>query len=142
MKYTKSDLKKYTYVEWMELIAKELNQANILNSAPRVKDGRMQWSDVPFEVNDPGTFFENINSVKAINYLKEIGLINNGRCPWCGADIYGTPDRFTDSYFPSINYHICSRCARTKGGLLPDNRGCGCLLALPLFLLKTLFMWL
>lgn len=138
MKYSNSDLKKFTYIEWMEIVAKELNSAHILNSTLRYVDGKMKWCDVPFEVSEPETFFININSIKAINHLKDLGLINNGRCPWCGADIYGAPYRFADSVFPSINYHICSRCSRTKGGLLPDNKGVGCLLALPILLVKSL----
>ncbi len=135
MRYSKSDLMSLSYADWMETIAKELNQAGFQTKILKFSTAEPHWVNGPYEVHDPDTFFDTINSSKAINYLKEIGLLDNGRCPMCGDGI-SHPGRFTDGYNSSISYQICQRCVRTKGGLLPDSRGCGCLLFLLMLLMK------
>lgn len=50
-----------------------------------------------------------LRDVNALEYLKSIGLINNGRCPMCGNSIDGNPGRFTSGY--NFHFQICQNCA-------------------------------
>ena len=97
----------------------------------------------PYEVHDVSTFFMGaINDANAMDYLKSIGLVNNGRCPMCGAAIKGTPSKFTDGMNPNLNFQICSSCRR-EGQRMNKT---GCMLAIVLFpwsIIKNIFTnWL
>ena len=127
MKYTAEQVNSMPYLEWMQTIAKELNDAGFLTKG-------MGGARVPYQVyeQDPRYFFlGSINDSDAMDYLKELGLVNNGRCPMCGAEIKGEPWRFTDGYNSSLNFHICKRCAKEGGAMSvnPANHT-GCLVAI------------
>lgn len=126
MKYTIEQVNSMSYLEWMQTIAKELNDAGFRTKG---MEGR-----VPYSVCERDChyfFLGSINDSDAMDYLKEIGLVNNGRCPMCGAEIKGGPWRFTDGYNSSLNFHICKRCAR-EGQAMSVNpaNSSGCLVAI------------
>lgn len=134
MKYSAEELNNMSYSEWMETIAKELNEAGFKGEGYSKEYGRFMRNIAPYEVGDVRYFFMgSINDYKAMDYLKSIGLVNNGRCPMCGSPIKGTPSRFTDGTNPSLNFHICSSCRREgqRTSVNPANNT-GCLFALAL----------
>lgn len=132
MKYSAEEIKAMSYSEWMETIAKELNAAGF------------KTRGIAYKVYDASTFFLGaINDAKAMDYLKSVGLVNNGRCPMCGGPIKGTPSRFTDGMNPNLNFHICSSCRREgqRMSINPANNS-GCMLTfvlLPWYVIKDIF---
>lgn len=132
VRYTSEQVNAMSYREWMETIAKELNNAGYKGRGFNEKTGRLEANCVPYEVGDLRFFFQGaINSAEHLNYLKSIGLINNGRCPLCGAQIKGTVFTFTDGFHPDQTYHICKSCYKegASSSINPANRT-GCLVAL------------
>lgn len=144
MKYTKEKLATMSYVEWMKAIAEELNAAGFKTSGYSKENGRFMNNIAPYEVHNANYFFMGaINDPKAMDYLKSIGLVNNGRCPMCGGEIKGLPSTFTCGNNPNLNFQICSSC-RKEGERISLNpaQNSGCLLALaliPWHLVKSLF---
>lgn len=144
MKYTNSQLRTMSYAEWMKAIAKELNDAGF--RARGYNSDTHQWQDnySLYEVGDPQHFFMGgIRDSKALEYLKSIGLVNNGRCPICGNMIEGNPGRFTSGYDSNFHFQICQSCARhgKRTSVNPANNS-GCMLALllfPWYAVKSLF---
>ncbi len=132
MKYTAAEVNKMSYYEWMSTIASELNLAGFKADRRTLR---------PYTVSEDGLwyfFMGAINDPDAMNYLKRIGLVNNGRCPMCGREIKGTPSQFTDNLHPGLDFYICTSC-RKEG---QRRNGQGCLLGvicLPWFLLKNIF---
>lgn len=141
MKYSTEKINSMSYQEWMETIAKELNEAGFKGEGYNATMGRFMKNVAPYEVNDVSTFFMGaINDSSAMDYLKSIGLVNNGRCPMCGAVIKGTPSRFMDGMNPNLNFQICSSCGKEgkRISINPANNS-GCMLAfvlLPLNIIK------
>lgn len=88
-------------------------------------------------------FMGGIRDSKALEYLKSIGLVDNGRCPICGNMMEDNPGRFTSGYDSSFHFQICQSCARhgKRTSVNPANNS-GCMLALLLFpwcAVKSLF---
>ena len=143
-KYTKEQVSAMSYYTWMETIANELNEAGYKTFGYNESIGRWQADYWPYKVRNVRDFFQgSINNAEHLNYLKSIGLIDNGRCPLCGAEIKGTIYTFTDGTHPDQTYHICKECY--KEGLSmsvnPANRS-GCIVALfmlPITAIKGLF---
>lgn len=144
MKYTSEQVNAMSYYDWMVTIAKELNEAGYKTDGYNPSIGRFQSSYAPYEVHDVRYFFSGaINSAEHLNYLKSIGLLDNGRCPLCGAVIKKSIYTFTDGFHPDQTYHICRDCYHEGLGVSinPANRS-GCIVALlllPLTAIKGLF---
>ena len=131
MKYTSEQVNALSYVDWMETIAKELNDAGYKTSAYSEELHRFAKNCGPYIVYDARTFFlGSIDDVAALNYLKDIGLVNNGRCPMCGARITGSGWQFTSGSNPSYHFQICRECGGEgrRTSLNPANHS-GCVLA-------------
>lgn len=148
MKYSREEINNMSYRGWMETIANELNAAGFKGEGYDAVTGRFMKNVAPYEVHDVSTFFMGaINDAKAMDYLKSIGLVNNGRCPMCGAVIKGTPSRFTCGMNPNLNFHICSSCRREgqRISINPANNS-GCMFAFilfPCYVIKNIFTnWL
>lgn len=135
MYYSAKEINSISYQEWMEIIAKELNAAGFKGESYNIAVGRFVKNMAEYKVHDANTFFMGaINDANAMDYLKSIGLVNNGRCPMCGAVIKGVPSKFTDGMNPNLNFQICSSC-RKKGQRMSINpsNNLGCVLAFILF---------
>ena len=116
MKYSSYQINNMSWQEWNETMAKELTAAGF--KGRELVDGK--WQDMgPVKADFEPEFFisSNVGNVDRLNYLKELGLINNGRCPMCGKKIDGTPGRYTNRFNPDYHYQICQNCAGTRGGL-------------------------
>ena len=114
IKYSSDFINSLSLIEWNNLIVQELNNAGFgkyeYDKQKRCNQ-HLLYSEsqriVPKNIND-----EFIKLPKeAIDYLKSIGLLNNGRCPYCGNVIDGYP---IDNQNPTKNatFHICSNCAK------------------------------
>lgn len=142
MKYSVEELSNMSYQEWMETIAKELNDAGFKGEGYSATEGRFIRNAFPYEVRDVRYFFMGaINDAAAMDYLKSIGLVNNKRCPMCGMPIKGEPSRFTDGSNPQLNFHICSSCRKEGQRISTNNSGCLLALALiPWHIIKHIFI--
>lgn len=105
MKYSREDLCELSYKNYILAMEKELNAEGYRN------DGK------PYEVstNVNGDFVSdfsrafvlNIKDMKAMQYLKDIGLIDNGRCPLTGLMITdSTRAIYTSECNSNIKYEI------------------------------------
>jgi len=117
MKYAREQVKAMTQDEYESAICKELNDAGF----------RHEFHGEQLEYHpDESTFGGAIvYDSDAVNYLKGIGLINNGKCPMCGRNEEELRYRFTYNEGYS-NYHVCKHCYK----LYKKNpvRGCCCCL--------------
>lgn len=143
MKYSSEELNAMSYLEWMETIANELNEAGFRGPGYSEVKKRFVNHISPYKVRDVDYFFMgSINDSEAMDYLKSIGLVNNGRCPMCGDPIKGTPSRFTSGMNADLNFHICSSCRKGGQSMSVNHAGTGCIVALalmPWHLLKSIF---
>ena len=144
MKYTAKEIREMSWQQWNDTMAKELNLKGFKAKEFNKEVGRWTKTGKYSAGDEPELFvLGTIDDSHAISYLKDIGLLNNGRCPMCGTPIYGNPGRFTSGYNPDYNFQICQNCVSTHGGTRknPVQSG-GCVVALLLFpwwLLKNLF---
>ncbi len=122
-----------TWHQWNETMAKELNEAGFKARGFNSKLGK--WVDNYCDYSapsDPELFIlGEVDGVKEIDYLKEIGLLNNGRCPDCGKPINGMPARFTSGSNHNMHYQICQSCCnKGKGMSVNPANNSGCMVAL------------
>lgn len=142
MKYTSNQINSMTWQQWNEVMAKELTAAGF--KGRNFIDGR--WQDYgPVTAGDEPKYFISsvVTDVDRLNYLKELGLIDNGRCPMCGGKIVGTPGRYTNRLDRSYTHQICQNCVQTRGGLrkTPSNnnsQSSGCMVTLTIFIISVL----
>ena len=143
MKYSAEKVNNMSYSDWMETIAKELNAAGFMAEGYSEEHHRFMKNIAPYIVRDVRYFFMGaINDAKAMDYLKFIGLVNNGRCPICGNSIKGTPSMFTSGLNPDLCFHICARCRRDGQSISMNPAShSGCILVLllmPLQIIKNM----
>lgn len=144
MKYTKSEIRKMSWHEWNETMAKELNEAGFKAKGFNKETGKWEKDYEPYKAyaEDPETFILGVVSgAKEINYLKSIGLLSNGRCPMCGKNIE-VPGRFTSGYDPNCHFQICQSCVNKEQGVsINPSNNTGCMLSLlfiPWYLVKAI----
>lgn len=144
MKYTSLQVKEMSYGQWMETIVNELNSAGFKARGYNSATGKWQDNFSEYKVGDPKYFFmAELRDVNALEYLKSIGLVNNGRCPMCGNSIEGNPGRFTSGFNPSFHFQICQNCV-SQGKRVSVNpaNNTGCIISLllmPWYLVKNMF---
>lgn len=122
-KYNYSEIEKIGYRPFIRLMVKELNDNNI---KPRAYTEFLYDEDDP-EASFMGGIVENYN---AVEFLKEIGLLNNGICPMCGRRPIDGKYTFTSGSNRDIKFSICKGCYRigNQNSLNPDNKE-GCFIA-------------
>lgn len=90
---------------------------------------------------------------QAMKFLKEQGLLENGRCPSCGAPMSVYRYTWYDTREPSRKFYVCYGCASNhgngdghsmdgcpQGAPKQENSGTGCMLALlfmPYYIIKS-----
>lgn len=106
MKYTEQQLHGLKYKDYILLMAKELNDNGYTD-----EDGN-QYS-VSTDVNGEFVsdfslgFVLSLKDVEAVEFLKRIGLLDNGRCPLTGLMIYdGCKKRYTSKYSSDVHFDI------------------------------------
>ena len=121
MKYSREQLEKLMYKDYILLMAEELNSHGFTDNGKKYEVGTDVYGG--FVSDFSRGFILSMKDCKAINYLKEIGLLNNGRCPLTGLMLSSaTKTTFTSEYNSSITYDISStwlECTKVK-----RNWGC------------------
>ena len=132
MKYTKEQVNQMSWQEWNETMARELTFAGFRNT----KHTDNGYEEVPISANFEPKYFvsSELNNADRIEYLKDIGLLNNGRCPICGGIIADKPGKYTNRFDKAINYQICHNCTVTRGGYRnaskSKNSSSGCMVVI------------
>lgn len=106
MQYSRNDLDNLLYKDYILLIAKELNENGF-------RDAQGKEHEVSTNVHGDFVsdfsrgFVLSINDPKAIEFLKQVGLLNNGRCPLTGLMLSpATTMTYTSEYGSNIQYDI------------------------------------
>lgn len=110
-KYDPFDIRSLTINEFNKLIAFELNKAGFKNRIR--KNGDIY--ECSYEPDEHMLDLSVTNDISAINYLKVIGLLDNGKCPRCGYSMPTNIYSFTCSHPPFSSFSICKDCY--NGGL-------------------------
>ena len=150
MKYSRDYINSLSFSEYIKLMATELNENGFKGNGQDEYDSfkndpSMQRLFMMGPVNDP----------KAMVFLKSKGLIENGRCPSCGAPMSVYRYTWSDGRDLSKKFYVCYGCAKNHGrgdGYSMDgcptgapsqtNSRTGCMLSLmllPFYLIKALF---
>jgi hypothetical protein len=91
---------------YLTLIASELNKAGF-REHHKFNGQVEEYSYTPDDFMLDGAI---INDISALNYLKEIGVLNNGKCPRCGKSIPNNNYTFTNYKNLNASYAICFDC--------------------------------
>lgn len=107
MEYTSDYINSLSFAEYIKLMATELNENGFKENG--------QYEYCSFE-NDPAMqrlfMMGPINDPKAMAFLKSKGLIENGRCPSCGAPMSVYRYTWSDIRDPSKKFYVCYGCAK------------------------------
>lgn len=140
MKYTSEQINAMSWREWTETMAKELNDAGFQYKGI---GNKLEPYSVGKEEDDPKMFLlGSVENPEEITYLKNIGLLNNGRCPMCGNKIIGTSGKFTSGYDSNYNFQVCQNCVNKRKRVSINSSNQGCIIALlfmPFNLMKHVF---
>jgi len=149
MKYTSYQIRQMSWAEWNATMANELNSAGF--RCRGFNEETRKWENnrdlYRADSSDPKIFIlGTVDGAKEYEYLKSIGLLNNGRCPMCGGSIDGNPARFTSGYDHNAHFQICQSCCnRGRKRSLNHANNSGCIIALlvlPWHLIKSLWLFL
>ena len=132
--YSAEQIQEISFDKYMALIAKELNDEGF-----RVKNNRGEASKY-----SPDEFLIDVDVIKdenALNYLKRIKLIDNGRCPKCGNVMNKNKYTFTNRFNPNASYYICKSCynkgLNLQRAFNPSSNNKGCLLFILLLIISS-----
>lgn len=124
MKYNRDQVKRMTPHEYEEIMCKELSKAGFQQEFHGEK---LDYSP------DESTFGGGVVfDLEAVEYLKQIGLLNNGKCPMCST----REDRveYRLQHQNGADYHVCKNCYKEYATQERQKRGCACCLGV-LFIL-------
>ena len=114
--YSSSYINSISWLEWNNIMAKELNDGGFKRSRWDSSKGSYERVQFVTCAENPQSFIlGEVSKYEEIEFLKNKKLLNNGRCPKCGNPIIGNPCRFTSGKDNRINYHICQSCAKNHG---------------------------
>lgn len=115
-KYSTRTINSLSVIEWNNLIIKELNSKNIKSTSPdEGKDTEGLKAIYKDEIFVPIQYSTKKDLSKLdkeeIDNLKQLGLLNNSRCPYCGNEINNNPIDYRNKS-KDLSYHICSKCSK------------------------------
>lgn len=133
MKYSKEDLNELTYKDYILLMAEELNSNGFTDN------GKSYEVSTDVNGNFVSDFFRafvlSIKDKEAIDFLKEVGLLDNGRCPLTGLMLSSsTKTIFTSDHNPDIKYDI----NRMWLEYTKVKRNWGCSLSIPIVIVGVI----
>lgn len=110
MKYTSDYINSLSFDEYLDLMVKELNDNNFVDKG----FGEFKvYHDNP--VMKRHFMLDVVDNTEALAYLRSIGLLDNGRCPSCGAPMNtGTRFYWYDRRFPERKFSVCYGCHETR----------------------------
>lgn len=134
MKYSREDQNNLMYKDYILLMAEELNKNGF-------KDDQGNAYEVSTNVHGDfvsdfsRVFVLSIRDPKAIDFLKQIGLLNNGRCPLTGLMISSaTQMTYTSEYGSGIQYDINKKWLEyTK-----EKKNWGCFISLAVLIIAII----
>jgi hypothetical protein len=137
MKYSAESIKSISFHELLSLICKELKDAGYKLKAKR--NGIDEYQD--YEPYEDLIIVDVIRDVNALNYLKQIGLLDNGRCPECGR-VMDNKYTFTNGFNHNAFYHICKNChggeIKLQNQMSPRKNNSGCMLCILILIVSSL----
>lgn len=118
-KYTRDQVKAMTQDEYESAICDELNAAGY----------RSEFHGKLLEYEpDEATFGGSIVfDPEAVNYLKQIGLLDNGKCPMCSVREDDLVYKLQNQHSGAV-YHVCKSCYKQYAQQERAKRGLGCCL--------------
>ena len=118
-KYTREQVKAMTQGQYESVICKELNDAGFR---------REFHGELSEYYPDESTFGGAIVfDSKAVDYLKSIGLVDNGKCPMCSVKEDELGYRLQNPHSGAI-YHVCKPCYKQYARQEQEKRAKGCCL--------------
>lgn len=129
MKYTRSSVRAMNPDEYRMALCNELNSAGF----------REHFNGDAFEYEpDEFIFSGNIeNDPKAVDYLKSIGLLDNGKCPFCCEREDGL--YVLQNLRNGVSVHVCEHCYKERSIQGKRKRGCFCCSAI--LLVVAIIIW-
>lgn len=110
MKYTSEYINSISFDDFLDLMANELNENNyeisgIGKFSVSHDDPVMKRHFMMLVVDNP----------MALAHLRSVGLLDNGRCPTCGAPMNtGTRYYWYDRRYPEHRFSLCYGCHETR----------------------------
>lgn len=102
MKYTRSQVRDMSPMEYWEAMCQELKKAGFQGQ----RGNRPPHDYEPFDAVFGGDIVFNLD---AVHYLQNMGLLDNGKCPMCGIR--------EDAVNYALSYHKQEKTVRSKGGI-------------------------
>lgn len=118
-KYTREQVKAMTQNEYESAICDELNAAGFRHEF----HGEQHEYHPSDSVFGGGIVFDS----NAVNYLKMVGLIDNGKCPMCSAREDQLEYKLQNPNSGAI-YHVCKSCYKRYARQEQEKRAKGCCL--------------
>ncbi len=130
MKYSREQVKAMTQDEYESAICEELNAAGF-----RYDFHDKQHTYEPSDCVFGGSI---VFDRDAVNYLKLIGLIDNGKCPMCSVREDDIAYKLQNQQSEAV-YHVCKSCYKRYARQERAKRGLGCCLGI--IVLICIFIW-
>ena len=119
MKYSRNQVKAMTQKEYELAICNELNTA--------VFRSEFNGEKLKYEPDESTFGGAIVFDQKAVEYLKQIGLIDNGKCPMCSIREDDLLYKLQNQQSGAI-YHVCKSCYKQYAQQERAKRGFGCCL--------------
>ena len=117
MKYTREQVKAMTQEEYESAICKELNNAGF-----RQEFNGEQFEYEPDEFTFGGAI---VFDPQAVNHLKHVRLLDNGKCPMCSVREDDLIYKLQNLHSGAI-YHVCKSCYKRYARQEKEKRAKGC----------------
>ncbi|MCR5680201.1 MAG: hypothetical protein K6G08_08340 [Prevotella sp.] len=129
-KYTREQVKAMTQDEYESAMCDELNAAGF----------RSEFHGNYLEYKPDESTFGGavVFDPKAVDYLKQIGLLDNGKCPMCSVREDDLQYKLQNQTSGAI-YHVCKLCYKQYARQERAKRGCFCCLGVAVII--SLVIW-
>ena len=118
-KYTRDQVKAMTQDEYESAICKELNDAGFRHE--------FQGERLKYYPSDSIFGGRIVFDSNAVDYLKQVGLLNNGKCPMCSVREDDLLYKLQNQHSGAI-YHVCKSCYKQYAQQEQAKRAKGCCL--------------
>lgn len=118
-KYSREQVKAMSQTEYESLICKELNEAGF-----RTTYGEREY--VPSDAVFGGGI---VRDLQAVEFLRKIGLVDNGKCPMCSIREDNIEYRLQNHQSGAM-YHVCKSCYKQYARQEQTKRAIGCCLGI------------
>lgn len=120
-KYTRNQVKAMTPYEYGTAVCNELNAAGFR--------GDYHGESYEYEPDESTFGGAIVFDLKAVNYLKQIGLLDNGKCPMC-SEREDELKYILQNQSSGAVYHVCKSCYKQYAQQERRKRCLGCCLGM------------